>query len=110
MLLFMMNQEQVLEFFKSKAVKTHVVDEFSLICLFENSKLIDVDLYDEDQVCLTYDETESDCESQSTHNVSEINDEFLNRLLENIDDINVRLEHYANEEHKSFLREFLKSV
>ena len=96
---YMMNkeQQQVLEFLKSISIDTTVYDDVSFRCLFDDSKVIDFDFYcstdvdkrlvKEDRVCLTFEEIENDCESQTTCSLSEVTLEYINKFLVNIKSI-----------------------
>lgn len=102
-------QQQVVEFLKSKSTKTHFVNEKSLICFFDNTKIIEFDFVDENEICLTFDETDVDCECQTSYTLDQIVDERIDHILSFVDSDNTRLKRsgYVNKEHSSLLESLL---
>jgi hypothetical protein len=80
-------QTQMFDFLKKLANDMIVNSDTSFECLFEDSKVIEFDFYsrdNEDRICLTYEEVDNDCESQSTYALSEISMTHLNNILKNV--------------------------
>ena len=104
-------QQQVVEFLKSKSDSTHFVNEKSFICIFEKTKIVEFDFVNENEICLTFDETDVDCESQTTCTLDQINSK-INYILSFVDSENTRLKRngYVNEEHSSLLKSLLAEI
>lgn len=102
------DMQQVTESIKSKSIKTHKFDDKSFVCLFENSKVIEFDVTDDDRICLTYHEANDEDYCQTVYRLDEFSDTVLEEILSDVDTTNSYVEFLSNETHKTFLKNFLK--
>lgn len=105
-------QQQVVEFLKKNCKKVDLYankyEQAEAMCLLEENKVIEVTFTEDNEVCVTYDDIDCDCENQESLLNHEIDKAFIDRMFERVDDVNKRLPYYCNKAHAKRIENFLK--